>query len=259
MLYEFFYTSECVADVNWAFYSMGEVQTSNIQETLNDTIYDEAYPYLDGIDKYIDSYLNSDEQVLLLKGPPGTGKTRLIRYIMKKIVYRKNKELKKLRTGYKHAYILYTNDEEVLNYDSFYMQFIADNYDLLVLEDIDHNLTKRTEGNTIMAKLLGVSDGILTNVSRKIVLSTNLPSIHGKVDEALLRPGRCFDILEMRLLTHEQASKLFMKLGGNKETFLRNTPSDIDYTLGDVYRYYHRGILKESKIKSNISRTFGFN
>lgn len=38
----------------------------------------------------------------------------------------------------------------------------------------------------------------------KIILSTNLESL-SKVDAALVRGGRCFDVIEFQLLTLEQA------------------------------------------------------
>lgn len=55
-----------------------------------------------------------------------------------------------------------------------------------------------------------------------MIFSTNLPSIRD-VDPALIRPGRCFDILSFEPLTKEQAEKLAqrveVKLEGDKSTW----------------------------------------
>ena len=46
---------------------------------------------------------------------------------------------------------------------------------------------------------------------RKIVFSTNLPNV-GDLDEALVRPGRCFARVFMRKLTAEEAVALAKEL-----------------------------------------------
>jgi ATP-dependent 26S proteasome regulatory subunit len=52
----------------------------------------------------------------------------------------------------------------------------------------------------------------VTTKGKKLIFSTNLPSIRD-VDPALVRPGRCFDILNFAPLNGEQATKLADKLG----------------------------------------------
>jgi ATP-dependent 26S proteasome regulatory subunit len=73
----------------------------------------------------------------------------------------------------------------------------------LLIEDADNAVMARSEGNEGMSYLLNLTDGIIP-LKKKIVIVTNLPSIN-KVDPALIRPGRCYDILEFRSLTAEQA------------------------------------------------------
>ena len=45
-----------------------------------------------------------------------------------------------------------------------------------------------------------------------MIFSTNLPSIRD-IDTALVRPGRCFDIVSFDTLTVEEAQKLADRLG----------------------------------------------
>jgi ATP-dependent 26S proteasome regulatory subunit len=55
-----------------------------------------------------------------------------------------------------------------------------------------------------MHKFLNVSDGLISAADKKMVFSTNLPNIQD-IDSALMRPGRCFDVVEFRPLTREEA------------------------------------------------------
>jgi len=56
---------------------------------------------------------------------------------------------------------------------------------------------------------------------RKIIFSTNLPNV-GDLDEALVRPGRCFARLYVRNLTAAEARELAKELaGGDAEKLSR--------------------------------------
>lgn len=46
---------------------------------------------------------------------------------------------------------------------------------------------------------------------RKIIFTTNLPNIRD-LDEALLRPGRCFAVIHTRLLGAEEVARLLTRL-----------------------------------------------
>jgi hypothetical protein len=63
-----------------------------------------------------------------------------------------------------------------------------------------------------MHKFLNVGDGLVTAANKKMIFSTNLPSIKD-IDPALIRPGRCFDIVHFDTLTQEQATVLAGKVG----------------------------------------------
>jgi len=48
---------------------------------------------------------------------------------------------------------------------------------------------------------------VVRSQGRKIIFSTNLPNV-GDLDEALIRPGRCFARLHVRALTCAEAQAL---------------------------------------------------
>jgi len=159
-----------------------------------------AYPWIDetfvNLTDYIDEYIDSEASVLILIGPPGTGKTTFI----KNMIHRS-------KANAKVAY-----DPNVISQDDFFAGFIADETRFLVMEDADEFLRSRTDGNSMMHKFLNVSDGLISASDKKLVFSTNLPSIND-IDEALMRPGRCFDVLQFRKLTREEAQAVLDEVG----------------------------------------------
>jgi ATP-dependent 26S proteasome regulatory subunit len=56
----------------------------------------------------------------------------------------------------------------------------------------------------MMHRFLNASDGLISMKGKKIIFTTNIPNI-GDIDDALIRPGRCFDILNFRNLTKLEA------------------------------------------------------
>jgi ATP-dependent 26S proteasome regulatory subunit len=55
------------------------------------------------------------------------------------------------------------------------------------------------------------ADGVVRAQRRKILFTTNLPNVHD-VDEALLRPGRCFATMHARSLTREEGARLISRI-----------------------------------------------
>ncbi len=87
------------------------------------------------------------------------------------------------------------------------MKFITGWDDAFVVEDADHLLKPRAEGNESLHRFLAIADGVVRAQGRKIFFSTNLPNV-GDLDEALIRPGRCFARIHVRSLTGAEAQAL---------------------------------------------------
>lgn len=223
---------EAMFSIDWHFLtSKGELRSAAIEELANDVLYDEAYPELkSGIEDFVQRFLDAEETVLVLQGPPGTGKTRLIRAILGAISRKQG--------GATQA--LYTGDMNALKSDEIFVQFITGWHDTFIIEDADHLLKPRVEGNENLHRFLAIADGVVRAQGRKIIFSTNLPHVDD-LDEALIRPGRCFARLWLRPLTLPEAEALLPKLVDKHScTFSAvldhlRTVSQAECSLADIY------------------------
>lgn len=187
-------------------------------------IRDSFYPWLgEPVEQYLDRYLASPASVLFLMGEPGTGKTSLIRHF----IY--ERQLK----------AIITYEEKLINSDEMFVDFLAqDDEAVLVIEDAESLLGSRESGgNSLMARFLNVSDGLVRMSGKKIVFTTNQNDFRS-VDPALVRPGRSFDALRARPLTYEEGCRAAADAG------LPPPPPDEAITLAALFNPNVRQIEK---------------
>ncbi len=178
------------------------VLQNNNSEELNELFYQEsieidfnpiATPFIEDVDAYIENFLNSKAPVLILQGEPGTGKTTFVKYLLKTM----QEKVVQKRDDFK---VMYSFDEYIFYLSDFYKRIIYDDYDVLVLEDINQVLHKNQDENVLnpINKFLSVTDGLISKY-KKIIITTNIESKH-HINQALLRPGRCYDVVPFRKL-----------------------------------------------------------
>lgn len=161
-------------------------------------IYEYMYPRID-VPALVQSYLISNESLLLILGYPGTGKTSFV----KKLLYEKAQQTKQ------HINATYVKDRDVLMEDSFWATLNEEEPEFLLLDDLDEELTPRIKGSkerSIVSKMLSFTNGIFPSKT-KVVGTTNKPD--DEMDDALIRPGRCHDVLELPRLSPEEALKIW--------------------------------------------------
>ena len=193
--------------IRWVHDKKGE----HVKCTLNTDMLPviEMYPFLktQTLAEYYESFMNSSSNILILIGPPGTGKTSFIKGLM----------------NHTKSDALVSYDPLILENDMFFANFVGgfdDSYyyddldnsqeSFLILEDADLFLSSRSEGNTMMHRFLNISDGLVSSKNKKLIFSTNLPCI-SDIDPALTRKGRCFDVVTFRPLNAKELTRLNTK------------------------------------------------
>lgn len=215
--------------INWIYSDRGE---SLKLPLIRKPMLKSAYPFFKGdTSNFISNYLKSDSNILVLLGPPGTGKTSFIREL--------------IHQSEQSATLTY--DERVMHQDGFFAGFMDDsNVNILVMEDADTFIRCRTEGNNLMHKFLNISDGLISSKSKKMIFSTNLNSVDD-IDSALIRPGRCFDVVQFRELTRDESLNVLSEIG--REDSL---PKDKEkFTLAEV-------LSKQDNVDTVIKSKMGF-
>jgi SpoVK/Ycf46/Vps4 family AAA+-type ATPase len=206
--------------ISWWYTSDDGYQDSrDLDITFDEETYDQFYPGIkEGLKKYLDSYRKNKSSVLLLMGEPGTGKTTFIKNFIKE--YQLN--------------TVVTYDEKVMSSDFFYIQYLTDSKkQLLVIEDADLLLSSRDDNlNKTMSKLLNITDGLVKLDSKKIIFTTNTQQ-YTKIDNALIRPGRCFDVINFRRLTFDEAKTAC------KVAKLPPITEEREHTLTEIFNRNH--------------------
>lgn len=158
------------------------------------------------IPTFAHTYAASRAPVLLLYGSTGTGKTTFVRTMAKAL----------------NAVVVATSDLKIASspalidtYRDMIKQALEDNDPrphILLLEDLDTLLLSRLNNNREMSRLLNETKGITSNKGIYVIFSTNLTDLKD-VDQALLRPGRCFAKLRLDKMTLEEANVVRKDLG----------------------------------------------
>lgn len=186
---------------------------------------DAYYPYLTGgILALLKDFIASDSSVLILMGPPGTGKSSglsaaiaelnlLPIYSSKTALFKKENFIETI-LGISDRYMDKVVNPEVRSrqelFDTssphlldkinriFTLPFagktkekVEPKVPVVLIEDGDLLLAPRSEGNEAMSELLNAADGIGSRYSRKLIFTTNITD-KAKIDPALLREGRCY-------------------------------------------------------------------
>ena len=185
--------------IRWIFDSGNGHRDRTFQITKEWDIDRVYYPWIEtDLKSYYQAFLDSKAQILVTFGPPGTGKTSFIRDLICEMNL--------------NAFISY--DMKVLTSDSTFVRYLTDSiFDAIIIEDADELLTSaRGDSNKIIAKILNISDGLIKLPRKKLIFSTNLSKV-SDIDSAIIRPGRCFDVMEFRTLNKIEAEAVCVKLG----------------------------------------------
>lgn len=203
----------------------------DITGELDFDLYNEGFEEVH--DSIVNSILKDKNGLYLLYGAPGTGKSTYIRHLIAACETEKRKFI----------YVPSRLFEDFT--DPAILPFLLRNRGcVFIIEDCENLITvddgERSEG---IADLLNMTDGILADaLNIKIICTFNTD--YDKIDEALLRPGRCKCKYEFELLAKDRANKAAKKLG------LKEVKKDI--SLAELFN-------PEINFKDDKKRKMGFN
>lgn len=199
--------------------------------------------------------LGSEEplgRLSIIDGPPGTGKTYLVRGLINEIP-----ECKFVIVP-PHLVSHLGNPE----FASFFLQERS-NEDtkkkrplVLILEDADECLAQRDGMNqSSISAVLNLTDGIIGSlIDFRIIATTNVKKID--IDDALTRAGRLSAAMTIGELKLDHAREIYMRLTGcSKEDAAKAI--DKNCVLADVYAKA-KGRKKAGAMKSKKSKPVGF-
>lgn len=165
----------------------------------------------------------------ILNGPPGTGKTHLIKGLIQEMETNCN-------------FIIVSPDMVTQLTGPSFIKCLIDLKDpiVLVLEDADQCLTRKARDNmSEIQTVLNFADGIVGQLlDLRLVVTSNVDT--QEFDKAILRPGRLCRHVELGPLGVEEANRLFATLGGEGEPF------KVPTTLAEVYGALS-GVVEEVK------------
>lgn len=201
---------------------------------------------LDDFD-YVVKQFNDEKpfgRLAILHGPPGTGKTHLLKGFLSKIKLASSKFIF-LQPQFLFRYGPATFTKLLLDVKEDVQSMI------LFIEDADDCLVPRQSDNiAAISTLLNLADGFIGDMlDIRIIVTTNSPKLD--IDSALKRPGRLCKIISVDRLEPKQVEHIVKRETG------KIVPQSQQATLADAYNIIYRinGTAEDVEVPFN---TIGF-
>lgn len=175
-------------------------------------------------EKLLERISSRNKGIVMLHGPPGTGKTYYIRSLISKLMQME----KRVILIPKHV----ISNLESPQFNSFMIDNFTNDQTVFIIEDAESIISKRDAAgghrSELVSTILNITDGILNdifNIQVILTFNTELTSI----DDALLRKGRLISKYEFGPLNRSESIKLANSMGVNL------SGSSSSYTLAEIF------------------------
>lgn len=239
------------------FTNVGEIDSPLMRENYEQDI-------LKSFDYMVDNMLSKDNhgRLVILSGPPGTGKTFFIRGLVDKlskssmcVIIPANLILE--LDGPKVVPVLLQYNRGGQSYDEALDKWVnkPPKPIVFICEDCDNFLVPR-EGadSSLISSLLNYTSGIMGDLLNiRFITTTN--ASHLKVDRALMRPGRLLSHTLIEELSPEKANEVYQRLteGKGKKVFTK------EMSLASVYAEANNVEIYDPLLKEEKKHKLGFN
>ena len=217
----------------------------------------EYYPYID-TDALFEQFFKSEENILIMSGNSGLGKSKFATLCIKYLIEHYSDINKKENIDYfdNNIMIVMVKNARILSSETFWHDLMVNQAKnpLVIIDDLDFMLTTRSAEtlseedvykNMFLNNFLTFTDGVLkSNV--KFIITTNQKI--SDIDQALMRKGRLFDILELRKLRNSEALEIWKNANLDEEIFKNKFKGDVLASdLGSLMqKYQNKSIIKNS-------------
>ena len=195
----------------------------------------------DYISQIIDDGEKNAGKLMILSGPPGTGKSYFCRGLISSLKAR--------------SIVFPVSMLSALNNPAL-ITFFAEEMDpelpfFLIIEDGDDCLVKREKGNSYISDILNLGDGLIgESLNMYILVTTNKDKLD--IDDAIVRPGRLLEFLEFNKLETKQANAIYNRESGDEPTDFFTEPQ----YLTSIYTKAAK--RKTDLIKKKTRNSIGF-
>lgn len=168
---------------------------------------------------------NPRGRLVILEGPPGTGKTSILRSMFTEMA-------NAIFINFPAIYLNSLEDPQLIQYFAAVKENYGDRGQkiILVLEDADSCLVPRENGNiSLVSTLLNACDGIIGAITDLRVIATTNAKF-SQIDSAITRPGRLITHIEVGKLSPEAASACYKEVTGSEFEFHE------EMTLAEIYQ-----------------------